>query len=51
MTTEPTSSTLQPIPEPRGRPVVGNLVNVDREALVQSLMELARHQPEGIFQL
>ncbi len=51
MTTEPTSSALQPIPEPRGRPVVGNLVNVDRDALVQSLMELARHEPEGIFQL
>jgi cytochrome P450/NADPH-cytochrome P450 reductase len=51
MTTERAASTLQPIPEPHGRPVIGNLANVDRGALVQSLMELARQQPEGIFQL
>jgi cytochrome P450/NADPH-cytochrome P450 reductase len=51
MTTEPTASTPQEIPEPEGRPLIGNLANVDRAALVQSIMELARHQPEGIFQL
>ncbi len=31
--------------------MIGNLANVDRAALVQSIIELARHQPEGIFQL
>jgi hypothetical protein len=34
--------TLEPIPQPPGYPVIGNLLDLDREAPAQALMKLSR---------
>ena len=36
-------TTLEPIPQPPGYPVIGNLLDLDREAPMQALMKLSRH--------
>src|ERR687886_1495605 len=41
---------LEPIPQPPGYPVIGNLLDLDREAPLQALMKLAR-QYGPIFRL
>ncbi|MBV9582464.1 MAG: cytochrome P450, partial [Chloroflexi bacterium] len=42
---------LRPIPQPQGVPVLGNLLNLAGGTPVQAMMDLARQQPEGIFEL
>jgi len=42
---------LVPIPQPQGVPVLGNLPSLVGGTPVQSLMRLAREQPEGIFEI
>src|ERR671938_2006590 len=43
-------TTLDPIPQPPGYPVIGNLLDLDREAPMQALMKLSR-QYGPIFRL
>ena len=43
-------TTLEPIPQPPGYPVIGNLLDLDTEAPIQALMKLAR-QYGPIFRL
>src|SRR3954454_16121198 len=43
-------TTLEPIPQPPGYPVIGNLLDLDIEAPIQALMKLAR-QYGPIFRL
>ena len=49
-TSNPTTN-LTPIPQPHGVPVLGNLLNIAGNTPVQAMMDLARDQPEGIFEL
>ncbi len=50
-TSNPTIDQLVPIPQPHGVPVLGNLLNIVGDTPVQAMMELAREQHEGIFEL
>jgi cytochrome P450 / NADPH-cytochrome P450 reductase len=43
-------TTLEPIPQPPGYPVIGNLLDLDTEAPIQALVMLAR-QYDPIFRL
>ena len=43
-------TTLEPIPQPPGYPVIGNLLDLDSEAPLQALMKLPR-QYGSIFRL
>jgi cytochrome P450/NADPH-cytochrome P450 reductase len=49
-TSNPTTN-LTPIPQPHGVPVLGNLLNIAGDTPVQAMMDVARDQHEGIFEL
>ncbi|CAJ0887906.1 Bifunctional cytochrome P450/NADPH--P450 reductase 2 [Ralstonia mannitolilytica] len=41
----------EPIPQPKGLPWLGNLLQLPKDRLAQTLLETSRHFPQGLYQL
>ena len=45
------SAAAEPIPQPKGLPWLGNLLQLPRDRVAQTFLEISRQFPQGLYQL